>query len=80
MLRCAKNANGVIMEMGNDEGQSGETSSGNTWCSWIIEESTLPVLSEIVGAENRAMRFEENLTGDGIALRLDADVLAEPNG
>lgn len=80
MLRCAKNENGVIKEIGNDEGQSGQTVSGNTWCTWTLEDSALPAFSAIEGAEERAMRFEENLDGDGIALRSDEDVLALPQG
>jgi len=80
MLRCAKKENGVIMEMGNDEGQSGATSSGNTWCSWTVEESALPAFAAVEGADDRAMRFKENVTEDGIELRSDEDVLASPQG
>lgn len=81
MLRCLKNENGVIIAMGNDEGQSGaDANMGGTWCTWTLEENAIPSFSPIEGAEERAMRFKENLAGDGIELRDEADVLAAPQG
>lgn len=81
MLRCLKNENGVIVAMGNDEGQSGaDAHMAGTWCEWTLEESALPALTEIEGAEPTAMRFKENLAGDGIELRSEEDVLAAPQG
>jgi hypothetical protein len=38
------------------------------------------LLPEVEGADPRALRFKENDTADGIELRLDADVLAAPQG
>ena len=81
MLRCLKNENGVIIAMGNDEGQSGaDAHMPGTWCDWTVEENALPAFEAVEGAEPNAMRFEENGTADGIALRSDGDVLALPQG
>jgi len=81
MLRCLKNENGVIIAMGNDEGQSGaDANMPGTWCDWTIEEGSLPAFEAVEGAEPNAMRFEENLAGDGIQLRVDQDVIDLPNG
>jgi len=84
VLRCAKNSNGVIIAMGNDENQSGNyPSEGDmmgTWCSWTVAEGDLPAFAAVNGADERAMRFEENGTADGIALRVDQDVIDLPNG
>lgn len=84
MLRCVKNSNGVIIAMGNDENQSGNYPAGSdalgTWCGWTVEENALPAFSPVEGADERAMRFKENVTNDGIELRSDADVLSAPQG
>jgi len=81
MLRCLKNGNGVIIAMGNDEGQSGaDANMPGTWCTWTVEEGSLPAFSPVEGAEDNAMRFKENGTGDGIELRADQDVIDLPNG
>lgn len=85
MFRAAKKANGVIICIGSDESQSGVYPSGaaegeelGTWCNWTFEE--VPTFSAVEGAEERAMRFQENGTADGIELRSDEDVLATPQG
>lgn len=82
MLRAAKNSNGVIICIGNDEGQSGQYPSSGAalgeWCSWTV--SSLPDLVGIADADIRALRFKENDAGDGIELRSDADVLSAPQG
>lgn len=81
MLRAAKNQNGVIMCIGNDESQSGTFMQGNvelTWCDWTFE--SVPSFVAIEGAEQYAMRFKENLAGDGIELRTDEEVLQDPQG
>lgn len=88
MLRCVKNANGVIIAIGNDEGQSGSypdsTSTLGTWCTWTVDPSALPAFSPVAGLDpninKSAMRFKENATADGIDLRTDAEVTAAPNG
>ena len=81
MLRCLKNANGVIIAMGNDVGQSGADANMNgTWCDWTIAENALPAFNAVVGAEDNAMRFKENETADGIELRTDQEVLDNPQG
>jgi len=84
VLRCAKNSNGVIIAMGNDENQSGNyPSEGDmmgTWCSWTVAEGDLPAFAAVNGADERAMRFEENLDGDGIELRTDEEIIATPDG
>lgn len=82
MLRAAKNANGVIICIGNDEGDSGDYPNHGepqgTWCDWTFE--SIPSFDPIEGAEERAFRFKENVAGDGMELRLEADVLADPFG
>jgi hypothetical protein len=81
MLRCLKNGSGVIVAMGNDEGQSGaDANMSGTWCEWTINEQDLPAFAAVEGADLFALRFKENGTADGIELRLDADVLAAPQG
>jgi len=81
MLRAAKNQNGIIVCIGNDEGQSGTFMQGDvelTWCDWTFEE--IPTFAAIEGAEDRALRFKENLAGDGIELRTNEEVLQDPQG
>lgn len=78
MFRAAKKANGVIICIGNDEGQSGDYNGMGTWCSWTFED--IPTFSPVEGADEFAMRFKENATEDGIELRSDSDVLSNPQG
>lgn len=81
MLRCLKNNNGVIIAMGNDEGQSGlDVRTNGIWCDWTVETNALPAFSAIEGANPRAMRYKENEAQDGIELRSEAEVLESPNG
>lgn len=85
MFKAAKNDNGVIIAIGNDEGQMGNYPIGSSdeermgvWCDWTFEE--IPAFEPVEGAEQHAMRFQENAAKDDIELRSDADVLAAPNG
>lgn len=87
MLRAAKNDNGVIIAIGNDEGQSGNYPIGSSnearlgvWCGWTFE--SIPAFDPVVGLDPSIlapMRFKENGTADGIALRSDAEVIASPS-
>jgi len=84
-FRAAKNDNGVIICIGNDQGDSGNYPVGSSdetrmgvFCTWTFEE--IPEVTNIDGAQEHAMRFKENEAGDNIELRADADVLASPNG
>jgi hypothetical protein len=81
VLRAAKNQNGVIVCIGNDESQSGTFVQGDvelTWCDWTFEE--IPTFVAVEGAEDRVLRFKENLAGDGIELRTDEEVIQDPQG
>ncbi len=78
MLRCLKNGNGVIVGMGNDEGQSGQDAAGNTWCDWLLDEASVPSFESIEGHE-RALYFKENETEDGIELRTQEEIELSPN-
>lgn len=84
-FRCAKNANKVIINIGNDEGQSGNYPQGSgeenrmgVWCDWTMEE--IPAFVAVEGAERTANYFQENEDGDGIEIRSDEQVLEHPNG
>ena len=76
--RAAKNEAGVIIAIGNDEGQSGDYVGTGTWCSWTFD--VVPSFASVDGAVESPMMFKENGTGDGIEVRSDAEVLATPNG
>jgi hypothetical protein len=84
-FRAAKKDNGVIIAIGNDEDQVGNYPVGasneekqGTWCTWTFDE--IPTFSMIEGVDTVAMRFKENASGDGIELRADEDVIANPQG
>lgn len=81
MLRCLKNDNGVIIAIGTNEDQSGpDAYMPGTWCTWTVAEDALPSFSDVEGAADRALRYKENGTADGIELRTDAEVLEAPQG
>jgi len=76
--RGAKNVNGVIIAIGNDEGQSGDYAGMGTWCDFTFE--SVPTFTPVAGAAESPMMFKENGAADGIELRSDVDVLASPQG
>jgi hypothetical protein len=83
--RAAKNDNGVIICIGNDESQSGNYPVGvsdddrlGVWCDWTFDE--FPPFAPIDGVDDKAMRFKENATADGLEVRPDSEVIDSPNG
>lgn len=79
MLRCMKNGNGVIIGMGNDEGQSGEdVHNGGIWCDWVVANDALPAITKLEGFE-MALYYKENEAEDGIELRTQEEIELSPN-
>ena len=85
MFRAAKNHNGMIICVDEDQNQASNYPSGaadddaiGVWCEWTFDE--VPEATHIDGLDSAALRYKENSDQSGIELRSDDDVILSHNG